>query len=103
MININEKELLNYAIENGILNLSYVQTQVNMRKRDEILKLHSYKKWLGSDGKWRTYVTDRSKQSGRRIVKRNTEKDLDDYPEISKCNSYSYGIDKNNEKRFRFY
>lgn len=79
MININEKELLNYAIENGILDLSYVQTQVNMRKRDEILKLHSYKKWLGSDGKWRTYVTDRSKQSGRRIVKRNTEKDLDDY------------------------
>lgn len=66
-------------MENGILDLSYVQMQVDMRKREEILKMHSYKKWLGTDGKWRTYVSDQSKQRGRRIIKRNTEKEIDDY------------------------
>lgn len=69
------EELLKYAIENGMIDLSYVQEQIEMKKREEILSKHPYKIWQGNDGKWRTYIPDEEK--GRKLLKRNSEKEIE--------------------------
>lgn len=67
----NKDELLKYAIENGMIDLSYVQEQIEMDKKKELLKKHPYKIWEGRDGKWRTYLPNEEK--GRVLKKRSTE------------------------------
>lgn len=67
-----ESELLKYAIENGMIDISYVQEQIEMSKRKELLEKHPYKIWQGADGYWRTYLPDKEKG---RIPKRSLEKD----------------------------
>ena len=47
-----DNELLKYAVENGMIDISYVQEQIEMNKRNELLKKHPYKIWEGKDGKW---------------------------------------------------
>ncbi len=63
-------------MENHIIDLSYVQDKIEMAKREEILKQHSYKIWQGKDSKWYTYLPDENKS--RRLCKRTTEKDIVD-------------------------
>lgn len=63
-------------MENHIIDLSYVQEKIEMAKREEILKQHSYKIWQGKDSKWYTYLPDDNKS--RRLCKRTTEKDIVD-------------------------
>lgn len=82
-----EEELLKYAIDNGMIDLSYVQEQIEMNKRNELLKKHPYKIWEGKDGKWRTYLPDEEK--GRILKKRSTENAIKDmiveyYLQVSK-------------------
>ena len=72
----NNEELLKYAVDNGMINLSYVQEQIEMNKREELLKKHPYKIWQGKEGKWYTYLPDEKK--GRRMVKRSTRKAIED-------------------------
>ena len=69
-------DLLQYAIEHGMINLLDVQKQVEMNKREEILSKHPYKIWIGKDGKYRTYLPD--EDIGRRLVKRSGEKSIED-------------------------
>lgn len=47
-------ELLKYALEHGMINMSYIQEQIKMNKRRELLEQHPYNIWEGKDGKWRT-------------------------------------------------
>lgn len=70
-------ELLKYVFDNGIINLSYVQEQVKMNKRKELLEKHPYKIWLGNDNKWYTYIPDEEK--GRKLIKRSSQKLIEDY------------------------
>lgn len=63
----------------GIIDLGSVQEQVAMKKREKILNRHPYAWWEGKDGKWRTYIPDESKKNNRRLVKRNTEREITDY------------------------
>lgn len=71
----NKEELLKYAFENGMIDLSYVQEQIEMKKREELLEKHPYKIWQGQDGRWYTYLPDRG---GRRLKKRATQKAIED-------------------------
>lgn len=72
------RELLNYAIEHGMINMSYVQEQMEMTKRIEILQNHPYSIWYNSkEDRWYTEVPYvRSKSKKKRIKKRN-RKDLE--------------------------
>ncbi len=73
---LNQTEILRYALENNIIDLSYVQEKIEMVKREEILKEHRYSIWQGKDGKWYTYLpTD---ENGRKLCKRTTEKGIND-------------------------
>ena len=47
-------DLLKYAVEHGMIDVSYVQEQIEMNKRKELLDKHPYKIWHGTDGNWHT-------------------------------------------------
>ena len=68
-------EVLKYAIENGIIDLSRIQEEIEMTKREELLKKHPYSIWKSKDGKWHTYLPDEGKRVPR---KRKTKKELED-------------------------
>jgi len=54
---ISEKDILNYLIENSILDLDGVQAEMTNKKREEILSQHPYKIYQEkSSGRWRTYI-----------------------------------------------
>ena len=72
-----ENDILKYALENGIINLSYVQEEIEMKRRKEILKNHPYKIWQGKNGKWYTYLSSDNNE-GRVLKKRNTEEKICD-------------------------
>ena len=69
-------EVLNYLLENDMINVADVQEKIAMKKREEILKKHPYSIWEGTDGKWHTYLPDEKK--GRVHRKRNSEKEIQD-------------------------
>lgn len=71
-----ERELLQYALEHGMIDMSYVQEQMEMNKREAYLRKHPYKIWRGKDGKWYTYLPD--KENGRTLKKRNSSKEIED-------------------------
>ena len=77
MDNFSENELLNYALQNGMIDLNTIQKQIEMNERRKYLEMHNYRVWQSdSDGKWRTYMPDEEK--GRKLVKRNTKDDIQD-------------------------
>lgn len=67
---------LQYAIDNGIIDLPNIQSIIEMKKRQELLDNHPYKIWMGSNGKWYTYLPDEEK--GRVLKKKSTRKDIED-------------------------
>ncbi len=71
-------EILQFIINNGMIDISDVQDSMETMKREELLKKHPYKIWQGKDGKWYTYLPDESKKDGRRLVKRGEKKSLED-------------------------
>lgn len=71
----NQNDLLKYAVENGMINLSYVQEQIEMKEKEKLLDKHPYAISQGKDGKWRTYFPDKDK--GRRMIKRNTKAEIE--------------------------
>lgn len=67
---------MKFAIDNDMIDLSFVQEQIEMKKREEILKKHPYKIWKGKDGNWYTYLPN--KEKGRVLKKKTIKKDLED-------------------------
>lgn len=67
---------MKYALEHGMINMSYVQEQIEMNKRKELLDKHPYKIWKGKDGKWYTYLPDA--ENGRKLVKRLEKASIED-------------------------
>ena len=75
---INQTEILQYALENNIIDLSYVQEKIEMAKRKELLEKHPYKIWEGKDGYWHSYLFDETKAKNRRPIKKKRLEDLED-------------------------
>lgn len=73
---LNEKEILQYALENNIIDLSYVQEKIEMAKRKQMLDKHQYEIWQGNDGAWYTYFPD--KEKSRKLKRRTSKKKLED-------------------------
>lgn len=73
MVDIDEKTLLQFAQEQGIINITLMQEQYEQMKRKEIIDSH--KIWQASDGRWKTYITIAGKQ--KLLAKKNRE-DLED-------------------------
>lgn len=73
-----DKEVLNFALENGIIDIEAIQGQIEMNKRKEYLEKHKSKIWQSTDGNWYTFLPDDTKESGKKLVKRKNKKDLED-------------------------
>lgn len=72
---MDKEELLNFAIEHGMIDASYVQEQIEMSKREELLNKHPYSINQGSDGRWITYIPDQDK--GRKMIRKKTKEELE--------------------------
>lgn len=69
-----KNDLLNYAIENGIIDLKCIKQQIKMKEESKILSEHPYKIWKGNNDTWYTYLPD--KERGRVLKKRSTEEKI---------------------------
>lgn len=67
---------MKYAIENGIIDVSYVEDKVEMYKRKELLDKHPYDIWKGKDKRYYTYIPDPDK--GRILKSRSSQKAIED-------------------------
>ena len=83
-----DRELLQYALEHGMINMSYVQEQIEMNKRKEILEKHGSGIWYNEkEGMWYCHIPDPIK--GRVKRKRKKRSDIEEvlfqaYYEIEK-------------------
>ena len=69
---------MKYIAENGIIDLSYVQEQLEMKKREEILNNHNYSIWFNEkENVWYTCLPDDSKSDNRKRIKRRKKVDLE--------------------------
>ena len=68
---------LTYAIENGIIDITQITQFIEMRRRAEYLKNHSY--WYDNNKQtWITFIPDETRPTKRRQVKRKDKKELED-------------------------
>lgn len=70
-----EKDLLSYALENGIIDIHAIQKQIEMNERKKFLAMHNFSKWQGKNGLWYTYLPKENNE--RKLVKRRTEEEID--------------------------
>lgn len=71
-----EEDLLKYAADNGMIDISYLRQQIEMNKRRCYLEKHDHKVWKGQDGRWRTYF--RNGDGKLKLVTRSTEEKIYD-------------------------
>lgn len=76
MIKITDDELLQFAIQNDIINISTVQSEYEMYEKKKYLSKHTHKIWEGNNGKFYTYLTV---GDGRKLIKRSTYEEIEDY------------------------
>lgn len=69
-------DILKYAMENGMIDIAYVQKKMEMQKREELLNKHPYSIWETKEHKWATYLPD--KEKGRRLKVRLKLSSLED-------------------------
>ena len=74
----NKEEILQYAIQHGILDLPDIEAQIEMSIRAKYLEQHKHKIWQGNDGRWCTYIPDSSHPKGIKFCKRKNKEDLED-------------------------
>lgn len=79
MESLNNSELLNFAIENGMIDLDTIREKIEMNERKKYLEMHSSKIWKSTDGKWYTFVPDCSKKNERKLIKRKSKDALEDF------------------------
>lgn len=79
MKNLNDSELLKFAAENGMICIDAVREKLEMNERKKYLEEHKPRVWKSTDGNWYTFVPDCSKKEGRRLVKRKSKKNLEDF------------------------
>jgi len=76
--NYDAQEMLQYLIMSGRIDLSNVQNEIEMDKRDKILEQHKYPIWQGSNARWYTYLLDDTKKNGRKQIAKSTKEKVED-------------------------
>lgn len=74
MNNLAKADLLQFAIQSGIIDIDTIQKEMEMNERQKYLEMHSYKIWVDKQGNWNTYLPDEKK--GRIRKKKRTEREL---------------------------
>lgn len=76
MEGLSDKQLLQFALENGIIDIDTIQKKIAMNERRKYLEKHDNKVWQGTNDKWYTYLP--TSDNKRKLVKKNTENEIDD-------------------------
>lgn len=69
-------EVLQFAIENGIINVAQVCVDIEMKKREERLSKHQYAITQSADGKWYTKI--KLKDGSRKTICRSSKEKVED-------------------------
>ena len=72
---ISDREILQFALENSIIDISTIEREIEMQNRKKYLDMHDQKIWQGCDGRWYTYLKPQSK---RRLISASSLEDLED-------------------------
>ena len=75
MENLSDKQILNFAMKSGIIDISAIQKQIEMNERKKYLDMHDADIWLASDGRYKTYIVENEQ---RRIVAKKSKKAVED-------------------------
>ena len=77
---MSDNEILAKAIQSGIINVDDIAELIDMNERKKYINMHleRYKTWIGTNGKYYTYVPDEYSKNGRKMIKRATEQALED-------------------------
>ena len=75
MEHLTDKAILNYALQNGIIDIYTIQKQIEMNERKKYLNMHESTIWQGKDKKWYTYLPDKEKR--RKLIKRNSKTEIE--------------------------
>ena len=71
----NEYDILQYAADNGMLDIVCLQQEIEMKKRKEKIENYKYKIWQGSNKFWYTYIDRCGKKT---LVKKKDLTDIED-------------------------
>lgn len=66
---------LNFLVTRGIIDLSDIQSIIDMEKKKELIEKHPYQAWQGKNGSWYVYLPD--KEKGRILKKRKTKASIE--------------------------
>ena len=89
-----DKNLLQFILNNDIINLDDVRDSMRKEERKRLLSLHTYKIFQDKDGRWKTTLPDETKKSKRRLVAKRELCDLEDA-----IVEYYKGLQKNQTKK----
>ena len=70
-------EILQFAIKNGMIDAEFVQSQIEMQKRQEILSKHPFAIWQGKDGRWRTYLPPEDEEGTRKLICKSNRESIE--------------------------
>lgn len=68
-------DILQFIIDNGIINISDVQNSMEAMKNKELLEKHPYKVWQGKDGEWYTKLI--AEDGSKKLRHRKTKDELE--------------------------
>ena len=72
------EQILSFLVADGRIDLDDVATQMQKKRRKEVLDSHPYDIYQGSDGRWRTYVKDEENTYGRKLIVKTSREKLED-------------------------
>ena len=78
MEHLTDREILSFALENGMVDLHTIQKQIEMNERKKYLEMHNNDIWQGNDNGFYTYLPDERYEKGRKLVRKSTKEKLED-------------------------
>lgn len=72
-----DDNVLQFANENGLINIEEVLTCYEMQKNKEYLDKHENKIWVRQDGYYCTWLPPNEENEKRRLLRKKTQKDLE--------------------------
>lgn len=73
-----EKELLQYAVDNDLIDIHSILQQYTLNERKKYLNKHPFKCWINSKGEHCTYLPDELADRQRKLVRRKSKEILED-------------------------
>ncbi len=75
-MSMHDDDVLQTALENGIINMEELRSTIETMERQEIIKQHPYSIWQNKEGMWLTHLQN---SKGKKIIRRRkTRKELED-------------------------